>query len=725
MAKEFKYILSFNDADPVELEHYPDFDNGQTRDQAREAGRHFYRSKISGAFIFARHYFDLINDRPDDTKFTLEIFSKWPTEAIFISEDILVFYKNDAENIDEDLKHFVVQPPTLDKYKAILDATDKEFEIIDNVPTVPVNYKLRPVFQFVAIAETTVQSVLTNVFGGLSFEQELITVPAGPGDLNLNYNFGECVSIGQVTGENLDPDISGTYQASPSGWLRVSDGAYRITLAPPQIATSNLQVIEVSSGSVVYEAIPPGTSAPRYDDWELNSLSSSATARFITRLIYGRYVTNQEIVNGVNTDPLPANDIVSPPAGLTRCIALGSSVLENELPLDITTAFLASDGNQAEPTRYGKFPIDGAFFASHYYTKPASSTQVLPISRSRWGDASFWFNLTPDFEQLQIDGAEDIQVQGYLFSDVLAYMLGEVAPGVSHLPDSSHSQLLYTENDIRGEVKAPVFIPKNRILASEEQEPDRRYFFRLSDVFSMLEIWKAGWHISDDNKFVIEGSQYYYNGRHYTIPQIGLNVSELIEGRTGKSWAYHANNYRPEKVDIPVQIRTQWTDDSSQPFRGFPIDIRSPFADQSRYEDIIPSQFSADLDFMLIAGADRVSRNGFLYCECELAGQEYTIPIAEVNLGSLGPYTLQNPYSSWIWMQDRYYIYVMPADLVTINLEDRTAESVIRSKIQSLEIPSFQITEPYKLITTGLGTGALRNESSKRDGSGGSITIEL
>ena len=91
-------------------------------------------------------------------------------------------------------------------------------------------------------------------------------------------------------------------------------------------------------------------------------------------------------------------------------------------------------------------------------------------------------------------------------------------------------------------------------------------------------------------------------------------------------------------------------------------------------------------------------------------------PIVKHEMGSNQFVTLNNGFLSFVYLHPKFHVYDLPSDKVNINDEDETLfNNVTRMKKQECSFPMETLINPYKLITTGIGTGAVEKLSINLD----------
>jgi len=711
----------------------------------QEQNEMFYREKLNVKLFFQRSDFDAIHAAAFDTEF--RIILQENIAGSWTSLNVARFWKTDCE-FDIDNSTVTVTPKSFDTYEKVLEGIDKEFNLIDlEPPTVTVNYLRQAVIQVYLPGS----SYIANYTDGLFWEEPCTsfnTTPAADGvapestdpdnppslefnDIIMreNYGFGTGVNPSTmqpdyarivIPGNSLNPDVSGVYKCAlygsddqPGEEYDREDGAYRIRLKAPSGPDSEIFVIEdLGTSTNVYESNGSGANwyfigQPPHSDPVIifTSLTSASTCQLYAFVPFVRLLTNLEEINADPTIELPADDPF-PNGNFTRAY-----------PID-TLNFEMSGESGTTPTRWGKVSEDAIYNGGEYFVKPTSTETLMPVLATTWTGASCWFWLDADLRQLQQDASEPIKIEhAYKLADVIDVLLTEIGATVGHEASAAYSDFFYgTGNAIRGTELTPIITPKSNVLIGEYDQPAKKAPIRLREVLDLFKIFhNAYWFISESN-FVLEHRHYFDNGKSYVTPGVGIDLTTALEPRTGKSWSYRTSNYSYDKDRLPERMEFRWMDNVSKPFEGYPIQVNSAYVNRGQIEQRQVAKFTSDIDYLNVA-ADNVSKDGFVFFECEPNGDEFDVPFLEITVSTDETYNLQNGYASFLYAHDQYHKYGLPATSVNLNTVDITATTTIRTKRQELEIAVGSEVDPYLLITSNLDDAKIekveQNLSSK------------
>lgn len=705
----YRYYLTIGE---TTSQAYPIVPDGVKRVVKKADGEEYYRTTLEGSIDFVRADYALIAGASieDRIGFLMQSRNADGTYSDYFSG---YFTKADGQfAVDECGGGTVTVSITPnDYYEAILAGMDKEFNLIElEPPTTPVVITRQPILQIYCYGA----SYLNNYINGMWWEQEVTSPVTSNSELENDYFFalaGEKIFI-PGNSATLSPDVSGEYIRNNPGQLVFDreDGEYRL-----QYKTSSpllVEIIHIPSGAQAYvgqtgDAMFAGAPGGGFSQDAfgggavLTSLTdSSSQVQAVATSIFARILTNASTVGGSPTEDVPASDIVPANENYSKVIGITDG------------AFHVSADNNAAGSRWGKFSDSALHFSGDYFQRPApaGATKLYPVSSSDWLNCSYWFEFDAALNALQSSAGDNITLQdAYKVSDALAAVLGELDSGVSHLEDSSHSEFLYSlaGNPIRPQRRIPMIAPKSNVILGEYDKPAQKAPIKLADVLQMLwNVFRCKWHIDGAGRFRVEHIAWYENGGTYSGTNIGADLTSLIDPQTGKPWEWGANRWEYEKESMPERLEPAWMDDSSAPFDGFPVQVRSNFVQKGNVESQAVSRFTADVDFILSQGAD-ISKDGFVLMDAEVSIGLNFLPLVALTLPNGDEFYSQNGYLAFIYLHPNYHRYGLPASLITMNEEDTTALSVTRRKIQEVQYPAVATTDYIALVTTGLGSGKI------------------
>lgn len=128
----------------------------------------------------------------------------------------------------------------------------------------------------------------------------------------------------------------------------------------------------------------------------------------------------------------------------------------------------------------------------------------------------------------------------------------------------------------------------------------------------LRDCFRCYWFVDKQNRFCIEHISYFMRGGTYMgEPLVGINLTKQIVTRNGKPWAYARNQYEFDKPEMAARYQFGWMDDVTELFDGYPIDIISKYVTPDNIEQIDVSQFTSDVDYILLNPGE-ISKDGFV-----------------------------------------------------------------------------------------------------------------
>lgn len=296
----------------------------------------------------------------------------------------------------------------------------------------------------------------------------------------------------------------------------------------------------------------------------------------------------------------------------------------------------------------------------------------------------------------------------FTLSSCINVLLKEFAPGITHEATPEYSQFLYnTNNPISWQSFKLLISQKSNIINGEYKTPAQKAPITLQQIMTMLrDIYKCYWYI-EDGKFKIEQVSWFRNGGSYGYnPIIDYNLTQLENVRNGKKLTFATSEYSFDKVEMPERYQFEWMDDVTTPFEGLPIEITSKYVTAGKIEEINISNFTSDIDLMLL-NPGAISSDGFALFAAVTpsGGGQLELPFTRQTVDGV-EYFLQNGYLAFINIQPTYWVYDMPARNFKINNIPNYAIGIERKKKQTLNFPAGTTDpNPMQLIKTYIGNG--------------------
>lgn len=589
-------------------------------DYELETNQYFYRAKLSGKISFVRTDYDLIIGADFEATYYLYIEKSNDFGLTWTQYYKAQFFRTDC-TINVDDKMITVQPETIDQYNDVIAGLEKEYNLIELAPEInKVVLTKRPLIQIYIPGD----SIVSCFLGGMAWEQDA-NVTEDQNALVKKYYFslGNILKTIEVTNINGSIDASGIYAGrlqreqtdtvtKYSGILRpeTANGFHISVVQQNREVWENrnawiadVSILRDSDNAVLYTFSQIQEAVFNNKEFDMNPpkhnaiTTGSMHAYMFSHNIYSRYLLDVDTLLDVQTYDLSADDIVDNNRNYRKVIGYAFDIAYTSLKFS------------NEPTEYGRAD-DG-----RYYLPPGklSGQKFYPIARTTWGYSSLWFA----FDLLD-DIVEDDARKKYILRDAypiascINVLLQKIAPGITHQATAEYSQFLYgSNNPVGGEHFNLLCAQKSNILAGDYQTPAQKAPTTLRQFTDMLKnVFQCYWYIVD-GKFKIEHVSWFRNGGSYgSSAKVGTDLTKLINVRNGKPWAYGTSEYTYDKEDMPERYEFEWMDDVTTPFQGLPINVLSKFVQAGKIEDITISDFTSDIDLMLL-NPGGMSQDGF------------------------------------------------------------------------------------------------------------------
>lgn len=689
---------------------HPIYKDDLAKEYELETNQRFYRAKLSGKITFVRDDYDYINRQSFDNEFLYCIEKSDDGGRTWFQYFQGKFMKTDCTFTDYD-KKVVVQPDAIDDYNDVLAGLEKEYNLITLAPTIQrITINKRPLIQIYVPGD----SVVSCFLGGTNWEQDA-NATTDQNALVQTYHFALCNILKeiQITSNGSPAVISGLYtgRMATGASADVFEGKlypelnvnYYIYISQQRINGGlpfGIAVVEIrkQSDDTVMFRYQKVTQEP-FDTLEFDLTAvegSGATGTMHADMksynIYARYLCDVEKIGDLNTYPLPADDIVDNNRNYRRAIGYA-----------IDVAFISNNFSDT-PTEWG-LADNGKYFAPPY---SIYGQTFYPIARSTWRYASLWFGF-----YLMDWILEEKARKAYTLRDAfpvascISVLLNQIAPGITHAATAEYSQFLYSGNNpISGLNFRLLVSQKTNIINGEYQQPAQKAPTTLQQFTNMLrDCFKCYWFI-EGGKFKIEHIQYFRNGGSYSGGAIlSHDLTKELNLRNGKPWAFNTSEYSFDKVDLPERYQFEWMDDVTAAFEGLPIQVISKYVTPGKVEEINISNFTSDIDMMLL-NPGNMSSDGFALFAAvpPTSGSQWILPFTRQTINGV-EYFLQNGYLAFINLQSPYWLYDLPARRVSINGSEVYAYGIERKKKQTFSFPANDDPNPMQLIKTYIGNG--------------------
>lgn len=703
---KYKYRFYIDD-----VRVYPVFPASASLRYDRDDKRVFLRLKLSGVFTLEhgkRSDFYVVWAKTLDHQFTFR--AEYIVDGVIDETINGTFYKTDCR-FDVDNKKCEIQVNTIDKYDALLRGIDKEFQLVTELepPTYSVAYKKQPLIQIAF----PYHSVLYNRVGDTSWVTDIGTFYTSTELEGFGFYHSDDVQVYIPGNGSLSPDVSGLYTQTAATQYTRTDGVYRIDRAE----TTRWRIVEISSGDVKYRG-PDGDSTI-LDKSPFTLIETLQLANVETPgnpdcgifpvWMHQRILTDSDEIDSTPTIAVPNDDITGVDYNYLYYVDM-SAYLGFAMPM----SYHVSDNHTVAPNQYGRFAEDALHFAGEYFvptTYPAPTTVGFPLFQNDWQQYSMTVAVTFGFQAIIDECVTDVILRdAYKLHEVIQYLLAQIDNTLVFNPTVFYSEFLFSStNPITNEAQAIThFItPKSNILNQGYDHPATKAPIRFSDIEDLLMYGlNCFWWIDNNSNFRIEHLHYFKNGRSYASPGIGYDLTTQIEPRTGKSWAYHTNNYGYRKETLPEEFVHKWMDTTSQYFDGYPIRIRSGFVEKGNIETRQIGVFTSDINMGMVS-PESLSLDGFFILAAEDVAGVWTVPFLGITIVFANEINLQNGYWSFFHLHDKFFRHYLPAEDVTINQNDIAATTTKRAREQDVVFPAGVHPDPMRLVVTAVGTGEI------------------
>lgn len=711
MTPKYRFFLKIGE-DGTRQPVCPNYKDDLTLDYELETNQRFYRAKLSGKINFVRADYDIINNAPFDSEFFLYIVKNDDWGQTYKQYYKAKFMKTDCTFNDDD-KLVTVQPETIDQYNDVLAGLEKEYNLIELAPQIEfLTIRKRPLIQIYSPGD----SIVSCFLGGTNWEQDA-NATTDQKTLIGTYHFALCnilkeiyitpnngspaIISGLYTGRMVTGSSVDTFQGKLYPELNVN---YYIYIAQKRVGGLPIGAVAVeirkqSDDTAMFRYTKTSTSPFDTLEFDLTAVEGSGAkgkmhASMKSYNIYARYLLDVEKIDNLNTYPLPSEDIVDNNRNYRRVIGYA-----------IDVAFISNNFSDT-PTEWG-LADNGKYFAPPY---SIYGQKFYPIARSTWRYASLWFGFYL-FDWILEENARKAYTlrDAFTLSSCINVLLKEFAPGITHEATPEYSQFLYnTNNPISGQSFKLLISQKSNIINGEYKTPAQKAPITLQQIMTMLrDIYKCYWYI-EDGKFKIEQVSWFRNGGSYGYnPIIDYDLTQLENVRNGKKITFATSEYSFDKVEMPERYQFEWMDDVTTPFEGLPIEITSKYVTAGKIEEINISNFTSDIDLMLLdPGA--ISSDGFALFAAVTpsGGGQLELPFTKQTVDGV-EYFLQNGYLAFINIQPTYWVYDMPARNFKINNSpDYAMGGLERKKKQTLNFPAGTTDpNPMQLVKTYIGNG--------------------
>ena len=592
---------------------FPVYKDDLAKDFEKESNQEFFRAKLSGKLMFQSDDYTFIVSQAFDTQFVLEIFISYNAGQSWTSYWRGTFWKTDCE-FDGDAQTVIVQPTVWDQYNDVLAGLDKEYNLIELAPEiVPVKADKRPMIQVYVPG----QSVVGCFLSGMWWEQEAEPETDETKLVNdFKFALNKVLTTGEISG-SMSPQLPALFSKSFLGDSRFNPremGTNEFTGSEYKLVYAYYGGSSGSQYSWTIVRISDNVSLWRYavnnqyppalpHNVTLTPVANSGATGNVTLYVhdmpvYSRYVLDTPTISGLQTYPIPADDIVENNRNYTRVIGYY-----------FPDTIYFSTSLTSTPNQWGLYQPGQYYQPPYLYWSP----ELFPVARNAWGRVSIWFTFYAFDWIVEESGRQPFTIRhAYPLASVISVLLAKIAPGITHDATTDYSQFLYGTNLI-GITQTLLITPKSNLVTAGYDQPAQKAPITLKNVTDMLrDCFRCYWFIDDHNRFRVEHIQYFRNGGSYSgSPVVGIDLTTQKVPRNGKEWAFARNQYKFDKPEMAARYQFGWMDDVTQLFEGFPIDIISKYVNPDNIEQIDVSKFTSDIDYILLNPGE-ISKDGFV-----------------------------------------------------------------------------------------------------------------
>ena len=723
---------------------------------AKENGQAFFRITLDGKITLFGDDYELINNASieDNLLFVIDKLNrttnKW-TEY-YRGE----FNKTDCK-LDYEKKSCEIKTSPLDQYTQVMNKYDNTYDLIKLAPAISkINLHKRALMQVYVRGANSI----SNFLGGTYWEDDVNEVIDSHSDLITKYYFSYVKAGNEfyVSGAGIS-DVNGVYAGTNGSWQKwygYKGQLTKVTSKGDPAPISNMpkvysiysktdktaaydeptetyaedlykfQIIRTSDSKVLYESewtfytntedIYADNMYIGRDDIKIINKSDASDVFTLTNVfvyhVYQRLLCDVDVVEdseGVKeTYDIPTDDFVFDNRNYKKCIGLRGGL------------FFCTSRTSTEPTKYGMNDY-GEYFTSDFIAATMGASRPLPISRNFWANASLWYVYDFWYEYFEESLRKQYTLKdSYSIGTVIKALLKKIDPSLTHEETAEYSRFLYDTSVPISMARFYLHItPKTNILKGDYDQAAQKAEITFEELMNMLrDCFRCYWYI-EDGKFKVEHIYYFMNGGSYLAQtNYQLDFTKLKDQFNKKLSSYFQSSVEFDKSELNARYEFNWMDDVTDLMGNTTLDIKASYVQKDKTEEINVSQFTSDIDLMLLDPSS-FSEDGFaLLCPIR-SSSSLQLPILSVSLQdeSMNTYdaVVQNWYASWNYLIN-FYLYDLPAHAGTSNTLGLLYSSDIKKSMKhTIEFHTEEDLNELQLIKTSIGNGKIESVSVNLD----------
>lgn len=615
---------------------------------AKESGQEFFRITLDGKITLFGDDYEIINNASieDNLLFVIDKLNrttnKW-TEY-YRGE----FNKTDCK-FDYEKKSCEIKPSPLDQYTQVMNKYDNTYDLIKLAPAISkINLHKRALMQVYVRGANSI----SNFLGGTYWEDDVNEVIDSHNDLISKYYFSYVKAGNEfyISGAGIS-DVNGVYAGTNGSWQKwygyrgqltkvTSKGdpapisnmpkVYSIYAKADRTAAYDeptetyaedlykFQIIRTSDSKVLYESewtfytstndIYADNIYIGRDDIKMINKSNSSDVFTLTNVfvyhVYQRLLCDVDTVEdseGVKeTYDIPTDDFVFDNRNYKKCIGLRGGL------------FFCTSRTSTEPTKYGMNDY-GEYFTSDFIAATMGVGRPLPISRNFWANASLWYVYDFWYEYFEEGLRKQYTLKdSYSVGAVIKALLKKIDPSLTHEETAEYSRFLYdTSVPISMARFYPHITPKTNILKGDYDQAAQKAEITFEELMNMLrDCFRCYWYI-EDGKFKVEHISFFMNGGSYSAQtNYQLDFTKLKDQFNKKLSSYFQLSIEFDKSELNSRYEFNWMDDVTDLMGNTTLDIDANYVQKDKTEEINVSQFTSDIDLMLLDPSS-FSEDGF------------------------------------------------------------------------------------------------------------------